>query len=266
MKEYMTLNGKITNNLYNYQVFENFEIFKGPNGNYGNIGSPGPVGEQGLQGIRGYQGDIGEIGDQGPHGFKGKEGPEGNKGTKGVKGDRGVVGLMGVRGERGLFGQQGPIGYSGPVGIEGPKGRTGFQGDQGDQGDMGDTQVPNVDITDAIGSNLVAFRMNGFKNLPNIDKLRNNAVSPVFKDPRNEGSIIPVLQTNYKFPIEAQCPYNGYMNGLVFEIPDLVESSSKESRYEDYSDRITNSTHFMAWTNPGLPYTYRIDCKVIDNN
>lgn len=265
MKEYMSLDGGITNNLYNYQNIENFEIFKGPDGNYGNIGNTGPVGEQGLQGIRGYQGDIGDIGDQGPQGFKGKEGPEGERGTKGEKGKQGVVGLMGVRGERGLFGKQGPVGFSGPVGIEGPKGRTGFQGDQGDTGEMGDTQNPDIEIRNS-NSNLEGLRMNGFKNLPHIDKLRNNAISTAFKDPLNEGSVIPLLKLDYKYPIEAQCPYNGYMNGLVFEIPDLVESSSRESRYEDYSDRITNSTHWMAWTNPGLPYTYRIDCKVINNN
>ena len=52
MKEYYGIDGKITNNLYKFDMIENFEIFKGPSGNTGNIGHVGQQGYQGIQGKR----------------------------------------------------------------------------------------------------------------------------------------------------------------------------------------------------------------------
>lgn len=291
MKEYYGIDGKITNNLYKFDMIENFEIFKGPSGNTGNIGHVGQQGYQGIQGKRGNPGTFGEAGEIGPDGYKGQEGKIGDTGVKGAKGDTGVLGLQGRRGEKGIFGPKGGDGFIGEVGDQGPKGRLGYKGDQGKIGDIGET-VSAKTIFESQQNGMEGFRMNGFPNFDGfssyidaqgkeqtrkVDVLNSALTGHYYRDPRNKGAVIPAIASNYKRNTEAQCPYNGFMNALSVFVPDIGTAFSEQTRYgdgskdeeyivtdsNDYIKRPDNAGHEQARMNPGMPYAYLADCKVL---
>lgn len=264
MKEYFSLDGNTLNNFYYLDVIEDFEIFRGPPGNTGRIGQSGQQGFQGQQGIRGHKGDMGETGDKGQQGYRGKEGEEGERGITGKAGDKGARGLFGKKGDKGDFGPKGADGFIGEAGSEGEKGPTGYIGLQGDQGERGDTPEVKIVIEDSMGMD--GMRMDGFPNREGIDNMKNiSSIGNNYNDPLKEGAVAPVLKQDYKYPLEAQCPYNSYINGFAFEIPDIGDGNAKQMRYEDVRERVTNSNHMSAQLNPGMPYTYRVKCKTINN-
>ena len=291
MKEYYGLDGKITNNLYKFNLMENFEIFDGPQGNTGEMGFVGQQGYQGIQGKRGNPGDFGDTGDMGPDGYKGNEGEQGEKGSKGIKGDTGMLGLQGRRGEKGIFGPRGEDGFIGEAGDQGPKGRVGYLGDQGEIGDKGET-VSAKTIFENQMNGMEGFRMNGFPNydgsITYIDATGNKVEKKVevineslnghyYRDPKNKGAVLPAIASNYKRNVEAQCPYNGYMNAFVYQIPDLAYKMAQRSYYgngksdkeyivntgDKYIRPPEDAGHQEARMNPGMPYAYQTDCKVL---
>lgn len=291
MKEYYGLDGEVANNLYKFDIIENFEIFQGPNGNVGEIGYTGQQGIQGIQGKRGNTGDLGDNGDLGPDGYQGQEGKAGEKGNKGIKGDTGMLGLQGRRGEKGIFGPRGEDGFIGEAGDQGPKGRFGYLGDQGGIGDKGET-ISAKTIFESQQNGMEGFRMNGFPNFDGVstykdaqgeeqtkkvDVINSALTGHYYRDPRNKGAVIPAIASNYKRNTEAQCPYNGYMNALSVFIPDMGAAFAEQTRYgdgskdkeyivtdsNDYIKRPDNAGHEQARMNPGMPYAYLADCKVL---
>lgn len=263
MKLYYSINEKdLLDNYYEINIIENFEIFKGPSGNQGNRGYTGTRGLQGLDGDRGYTGIMGETGDIGPDGYQGLEGDKGIEGKKGTKGDIGPRGFEGSRGEKGNFGLNGPQGFKGPTGFKGPDGRPGYQGPAGDKGPRGDTDDSSVTaVPDNAG--VSGLYMHGFyKDSDSNNKYQ--ASFGNFKDPRNGGSFDPALRLDYYMRREAQCQYNGYLNGMAYF--SFRGDGDKIYWNKNVTDRVTNSNHLKHRNNTGLPYRFRVGCKVVEND
>lgn len=262
MKSYYSINGKdLLDNYYEINIIENFEIFKGPNGNQGPRGYTGSRGLQGLDGERGYKGIMGDTGDRGPDGYQGFEGDKGIQGKKGTKGDIGARGFEGSRGEKGEFGLDGPEGYKGPIGFEGPPGRPGYPGPQGPRGDKGITDDASVVVVpDQAGVN--GLYMHGLYRDPETF-LKMKAANSNWKDPRDGGNPTPSTMLDYYFRTEAQCQYNGYLTGFAFHNNNA--DGDKIYWDKDVRDKVTNGEHLTHRQNPGLPYRFNVDCRVVKN-
>lgn len=264
MKEYYSINeNKLLDNYYKIEpVIEHFEIFRGPKGNKGSRGYTGGQGQQGLQGERGYRGIMGETGDRGEVGFQGLEGDKGVKGQEGTKGDTGARGFEGNRGEKGVNGLQGPLGYKGKPGPKGYDGRPGYKGLQGDRGAQGITQDTKIELLPDENST-AAWDMHGFYGASDANVRNESASGNHWRDPKRNGDSTPAIKTNYRARLEAQCPYNGFINAFTWWTDDgnrgyIVPSSQTR--------RITDTNHWQAANNIGLPYRFRVDCKVVKNS
>lgn len=261
MKEYYSINEKdIYNNYYDVKIIETFQIFKGPDGSKGERGYDGIIGLQGLQGERGNKGIIGDTGDIGPVGYQGNEGIKGIQGVEGEDGSRGAVGLTGFRGEKGIFGLEGPDGFKGPRGEQGRPGRQGFRGPQGPRGDKGPKTEQNITVQpDNIGTPIT---MHGFVKDPSIFDYNPGIL---VQDPRNGGKQV-LHKLNIKGGLDAECSHNGYLTGFLWW-NDLVKGEyiTSEGNATE-TDRITNSNHYNKSNQTGLPHSYRVECKRINNN
>ena len=262
MKQYYSINEtELLNNYYTMPIIENFQIFRGPTGNQGTRGHIGFQGDQGLQGERGYKGIMGETGGIGPVGFQGLEGEGGTTGKKGTKGDKGARGFEGHRGEKGIHGLNGPHGFKGPTGFVGPKGRPGYQGPQGPRGTKGPSPDTKIILTPDENST-AAFNMHGFYKAGDSNERNRASSGNHWRDPKRGGDPTPAIATNYKFRLEAQCPYNGYLNAFSWWSEhadrDFIASGNKTSR-------VSATNHLRYRNNIGLPYNYRVDCLVVKN-
>ena len=262
MKLYYSINEKdLLDNYYEINLIENFEIFKGPKGNQGARGYTGVRGLQGIDGERGYKGIMGDIGDRGPDGYQGYEGDKGIQGKKGTKGDIGARGFEGPRGEKGDFGLDGPEGHKGSKGFKGPYGPPGYPGPPGPKGDRGITDDTKIRaVSDKAG--VSGLYMHGFYSDPESNQ-KYQASFGNFKDPRNGGNPTPALRLDYYMRKEAQCQYNGYLSGMAF----YSNNADWDKIYweRDVKDKITNNDHLKHRQNPGLPYRFRVDCRVVEN-
>jgi len=273
MKEYFSVNeNKLLNNYYELQVIEGFEIFKGNTGNIGQRGYVGSQGQQGMQGNRGYRGEIGDLGSSGDVGYKGNEGLPGIQGEQGMAGDDGPIGFdgnMGDKGSKGSRGSAGPDGEDGEIGIIGLKG---YQGPQGVRGAMGNTPENNITIGDDENNTKL--------NLLTGEEINNgvptiNTTGNTIKDPINGQPMNPARKTEFNINEEIQCPWNGYLNGFTWTSDDnpnlnpfqIYENTEEtiDSKSKTGKDLHTEDFNFKKMVK-GLPYKYRVDCKVIHNN
>ena len=264
MKEYYSINEKeLYNNNSNIEIIENFQIFKGPDGSNGERGYEGIRGLQGLQGERGYKGNMGDTGIRGPKGYAGSEGKNGIQGVTGVDGDRGALGFTGYRGEKGVFGTTGPKGFKGATGFVGRDGRPGFRGDQGVRGDKGKMSIQNISLKED-NTAIAGWQMHGFlKADPPPGEIISRAPM-IIPDPRNGGNLNPTREMNFKPNIELECPYNGYISGLVWYNRQL--NSGEYISNTDGTDRakLTNSAHNNKTLQSGLPHIIKVDCNRVD--
>jgi len=261
MKEYFSINeNDLYNNYNNMKIIENFQIFKGPDGLSGERGYEGVSGLQGLQGERGYRGNIGDTGDIGEKGYQGSEGKKGIAGVKGVDGDRGPQGLSGFRGEKGISGLIGPPGFKGDIGPIGRDGRPGFRGQQGIRGERGPKSTSNVTVQPDETA-VMAIPMDGFLKGPIVDVFKNTAAM-TFPDPKNKGNTTPALRQDYKYGIEAECPYNGYISGLTWYNKRILSGDYVSTG--NSKDRVNNSAHNQKKLQYGLPHEIKVDCNRID--
>ena len=62
---------------------------------------------------------------------------------------------------------------------------------------------------------------------------------------------------------EAQCQYNGYLTGFAY----WNNNADGDKIYwnKNVADRVTNGEHLMHRQNPGLPYLFNVDCRIVEN-